>query len=583
MAAVREDQLSVLQLQSLMRVTSAVNSTLHLDELFDLILSETVSAITHADGGVLFLYEESRNGLVSKASLNYINEQGIERICISPGESITGQCFLDKKPILLRTKEEVQEAMDTISGRNRMLFKHAVSEHQEGFAYRVISVPLLLANERCMGVLTINGFRSEGDFNEDDVRLLQAIASQAVMALEKATLYKDVHDRNHELAQMLKFHEEMTESLMKVGHHQAIVDKISEKISCPVSMITVNGELLHSNSYREDEKISPVEFPIRNAHETLGILKVYHQQGSTLTTFQRFMIQQTCVFLALEIHREEKVREMEHRLKVDLLDDLLDGAFSSELVQKAKALGFKTTGRLLAVVGEMDSIHKDDSEDIHQYMNRYLLKREMSRWIKKEVDLVFPGSLVINKNERFVLLLSYPKTALRGELYTKTKGFAAKINAAMQNQHGLTLSFGISRSVSDFSELYQALEDANKVMQYIRSHQQTSQILEFASLGYHRLLVQNGKEEMKEFVHSVLGELIEYDQKRQGDYLQTLITYVNCSRHVGNTAKSLHIHVNTLHYRINRIEELLSVSLSNASQFLNVHLACELYSQLGET
>lgn len=160
----------------------------------------------------------------------------------------------------------------------------------------------------------------------------------------------------------------------------------------------------------------------------------------------------------------------------------------------------------------------------------------------------------------------------------RTKKLAIEINNTMCLRHRLSISFGIGRAVSEFSDIHLALNDANnKVIQYIRSSKQNGQIREISSLGFQRLLVQNNKSEIDEFINTILGKLVEYDRRRKGEYLKTLIAYIKHSRHIADTAIELHIHVNTLHYRINRIEELLSLDLSDSKQLLNIHLACELY------
>jgi hypothetical protein len=41
-------------------------------------------------------------------------------------------------------------------------------------------------------------------------------------------------------------------------------------------------------------------------------------------------------------------------------------------------------------------------------------------------------------------------------------------------------------------------------------------------------------------------------------------------------AKQLYIHISTLKYRVNRIEELLSVELRDAQAAFNLHLACKI-------
>jgi hypothetical protein len=72
----------------------------------------------------------------------------------------------------------------------------------------------------------------------------------------------------------------------------------------------------------------------------------------------------------------------------------------------------------------------------------------------------------------------------------------------------------------------------------------------------------------------VLGGLEEYtDRRSTSDLLETLNTYVSCELDRRVTAAKLHIHRNTLDYRLRRIEELAEVDLSHPRDLLLVWLA----------
>lgn len=75
------------------------------------------------------------------------------------------------------------------------------------------------------------------------------------------------------------------------------------------------------------------------------------------------------------------------------------------------------------------------------------------------------------------------------------------------------------------------------------------------------------------FVPQVIQEIEDYDQENGTELLLTLKSYVNNMLNTAITAKELHIHRNSLLYRIGRIEELFQLSLKNSETFRTLMIA----------
>ncbi|MDQ0412248.1 helix-turn-helix domain-containing protein [Mesobacillus stamsii] len=125
-----------------------------------------------------------------------------------------------------------------------------------------------------------------------------------------------------------------------------------------------------------------------------------------------------------------------------------------------------------------------------------------------------------------------------------------------------------------------SLQEAAKCIQFIKSNGAKNQIISYRDLGVQRLLLQNSEGELTDFMEEVLGPLITYDKSKKGELMPTLFAWLEHNQKAKEAAESLHIHTNTLMYRLKRIEEILGVSLSDSSQFLNIHLAISLYPAL---
>ncbi|MNC44247.1 Purine catabolism regulatory protein [compost metagenome] len=66
-----------------------------------------------------------------------------------------------------------------------------------------------------------------------------------------------------------------------------------------------------------------------------------------------------------------------------------------------------------------------------------------------------------------------------------------------------------------------------------------------------------------EVFHKVLGGLAEYDKAQHAPLIHTLRTFLENNRSWVNTALKLHIHKQTLVYRVRRIEEITGRSLDS--------------------
>ena len=79
--------------------------------------------------------------------------------------------------------------------------------------------------------------------------------------------------------------------------------------------------------------------------------------------------------------------------------------------------------------------------------------------------------------------------------------------------------------------------------------------------------------EAQRLVSAVLGPLIAYDKSHGGDLVGTLRTFLGAQRSWQHTTRELHIHKQTLAYRIRRIEEILDCQLSDVESVTRIWLA----------
>ncbi len=106
------------------------------------------------------------------------------------------------------------------------------------------------------------------------------------------------------------------------------------------------------------------------------------------------------------------------------------------------------------------------------------------------------------------------------------------------------------------------------------SNNRKNSIETYENLGaYSVLLGVRSISELESFAVETLGRLMKHDSERNVDLLHTLTVYLMEKGSHEDIARKLHIHVNTLKYRLQKIQELLGISLDDPEERFNVQLA----------
>jgi DNA-binding PucR family transcriptional regulator len=105
-------------------------------------------------------------------------------------------------------------------------------------------------------------------------------------------------------------------------------------------------------------------------------------------------------------------------------------------------------------------------------------------------------------------------------------------------------------------------------------------VVAYDDLGIHRLLLQvPDLAELRSFATAVLGELIR--DRGRAELLQTLAAWFRTGGSPQRTARALHLHANTVSYRIRRVEEIAGLDLDEYQDRLMAQVACEIVEVLG--
>ncbi len=105
----------------------------------------------------------------------------------------------------------------------------------------------------------------------------------------------------------------------------------------------------------------------------------------------------------------------------------------------------------------------------------------------------------------------------------------------------------------------------------------------FGDLGILRLLLQvPDLAELRSFAADVLGKLSMHEHEHKSEYLATLACYFRENNSPQRASRILHVHPNTVAYRVKRIEEITGLRLDNYTDRLIAQVALEILDSLGE-
>jgi len=153
----------------------------------------------------------------------------------------------------------------------------------------------------------------------------------------------------------------------------------------------------------------------------------------------------------------------------------------------------------------------------------------------------------------------------------------ARAQLLLQQAGAARLTCGLSELTRLPEMAPQALRQAQHAIDLGIRLGRAGQAICYEELGIYRLLLQIGDmHQLWQFAEDVLGALIDYDARHKVDLVGTLSVYLNQRESPKQTARVLRVHVNTVTYRIQRIEQLTSLDLTNPDHRLSAHVAAKI-------
>jgi len=226
-ARTRELARSVGELKALGEVGQAVSSTLDLQTVLSTIVSRAVQ-LSGTDCGIIYEYDEPTQEFHLRANYQ-MEEELVNAYQATPlrlGQGATGRAAEMRAPTQVTDLRQEQEF--ATRGMRPILSRLGYQS--------LLAVPLLL-DQNIMGALTIYR-RHTGTFAPEVVNLLQTFATQSVLAIQNARLFREIEDKSRQIEAANR-------------HKSEFLANMSHELRTPLNAIIGFSEVLQEKLFGE--------------------------------------------------------------------------------------------------------------------------------------------------------------------------------------------------------------------------------------------------------------------------------------------------------------------------------------------
>lgn len=454
--------------------------------------------------------------------------------------------------------------------------------------YRAIVCVPLIAGDEVLG--TLNGYYAPvHTFTDNEVERLTLLANHAAIALTSASRLDQLHELNESLREQRdaltrseQIHERLLAVTLRSGGLSGIAAVVAELIGRPVLIDDAAGVVL-ATAGADDElpdagwrRAADVDLPSSSAPVLVSapsgaayfvaVAKLgddvvariwFPPREAALDPVGVRAVEHASIVISLELLRIGTAAEVEHRLRGELLADLLGSgaAVSDQVLHRAQRLGHDLTRPHVAIVGALGSV-KEPAE---------------TRMYQRSLSLV--AELAQPRRPRPLVAMHRGNVVTLWPVAEDPDGAARLVQRAM-GAVSATLDATVAVSPGGAASYGEAYRTAKGALDIAMQAGRTNTVVRLSDLGVLGLLLQlEDSTQLVAFSRRALGPLLDYDHAHHTDLVDTLRVYFACKLDRATAARKLHIHPNTVTQRLRRIEQLCDVDLADPAVTLQFSAA----------
>ncbi|GEL78533.1 hypothetical protein TMU01_27680 [Tenuibacillus multivorans] len=428
-------------------------------------------------------------------------------------------------------------------------------------------------------------------------------------------------NRENELERLQgeEIRQQLTDCVLSGGALQDILSILHEKINMPVAisdqrqMIRANynfdTSIINTLNGITDGTITQLKTPQvpLEEHPLYHHLNQYMVNGQTcyeLTIFSNDKKQGYLLFMpdeqddlswltmnalehgltacALYFLTENAIETTEIRLKDNFILDLakVKQELTTQVISKGALLGYDLTIPYACIVGDFRSTEVEDESYSHENdRSMQSSLHSLNYYVQKEIthasqQLQRATMSTFDEGEVVIFLET------NEQVYQEhVNHFLDMVERRLHDQlTNIDFAWGIGFHRGSGNVFYESYQEARAALDIHTKQYGFGERTFFEETRVNRLLmILTEEDHVVTHVKEILRPLVEYDQKRKTDLIQTFMTYQKYKGNVSQTARALNLHRQSLLYRLRNIEKLTQLSLVDADDSFLLEFSVRLW------
>jgi GAF domain-containing protein len=587
------------RLTTLLDIARTLTSGMESPGIIHQVLVKAIAIVPAADAGTLYLADSISGRLVATDSVGF--GPSIFKLSLEPGEAAAGRAFVSGRGAIYPDRKTVNAVVAEATPETYQNFREASQGLRSPKA--AMTAPLIF-NGTLIGALVVDAIQSEGGFTEADLVMLQDFAQIAAISIVNARLYGSERANRLRL-EVLK--DEITRQRNEMNRHLTGLESLSQIGRQGLGLDALAGRLAHLISTRrayildglgriracepaqalnnyprelvdsdrcsellrrvgEDRRTHAVVVndaqllisPIVSGTDLLGYVLIETTKAALLDGTEA-LVEMAALVASATFARERALEESIVYGGTELLERLLNG----EKPQSGASFRGLPPPLRLAV----GMIRRPDSRRDTKLTDRNVL-REVLAITAKVLRAQITPTAVATRSGHVVVAWSTARREGKINSTEKLETIASLVLAST----GSRVRFALSETVEDPHVIPQIYHEALLAVE-LRPWTESA-VVEAGFLGAYRLIVGAAtSRQIVDLSRRTLARVIEHDQKRKGQLVETLRTYVANGSSLSVAARTLGVHVHTIQYRLTKLEELTHLSFQNSEERLTLELA----------
>lgn len=514
-----------------------------------------------------FLTFEQESGLSRMITSEGILSDDFARLVVPRNEGISGFIAASRKPSW--TPDYLN---DVRYSHNNNIDTATLDEGLRA----ILGVPVL-RNGRVVGLL-LAADRRVHDYRPQDVELLFSLAQYAGVAIENATVHEagrqtvehlqgaldSLESSEVDTHSILEFQDRLLGILMTNGSLSDLAELVQVSIGGTVVVEDDGGRLLAR--YGPDPRVDAIGLntadagwnvePLGHPGPPVGTLKhlslgIAASEGPSASAKHRQILGRAATVAALLITKLQSELTTARARNAAAVKEWLDDPAGTLERNPASA----------AELGHLNTVFVLQVEDSSTPSLLRLVQQQAER----------SGGMACDYRGSVLLWVSTAEPGIVAGQYAKS----------MAGSIGKPVTVGAAVVAGP-----QALSGAgttayNTVRALVALGREGTGSLSDAVAPFPSILANSSPAELTEFVHSVLGTLLDYDNRHGSELVATLKTVYANSSNASSAAVSLLVHANTVQQRLARIDQITSESWRDSDVTMRRQLALKVLDLMG--